>query len=200
MAQDAYIGEISIFAGNFAPRGWSFCNGQLIAISSNSALFSILGTTYGGDGRTTFGLPNLCGRAIVGAGNGSNQGLSNIPLGARFGTESTVLTTNNLPSHNHFITVSETAGTIDIPVNSEDGSADETNPGAGILANTGADNYSSEFAGATIQKYGGQSLPVRINSTATASMTGNNYPFNNIPPSLGINYIICLYGIYPSRS
>ncbi len=198
MAQDAYIGEISIFAGNFAPRGWSFCNGQLLAISSNTALFSIIGTIYGGDGRTTFALPNLCGRAIVGAGNGTNQGLSNIPLGRAFGTETTKLTINNLPSHNHIITVNESVGAIDIPVNTEEGSEDEKDPGAGFLVNTGSDNFSSEAT--ENQKYGGQSIPVNVAASATASMTGSNNAFNNLPPSLGVNYIICLYGIFPSRS
>lgn len=198
--EDGYLGEIRIFAGNFAPRNWAYCNGQLIAIAQNSALFAILGTTYGGDGRTTFGLPNLAGRTVVGAGNGSNQGLSEIPLGSRFGTEKTQLSIANIPAHTHNIAVSESAGTVDIPVNSEDGSADESNPGTGILANTGADNYSSESAGATIDKYGGQSLPVRVNATATASLTGSGAPFNNIQPSLGVNYIICLQGLFPSRS
>mgnify|MGYP000548400609 CR=1 FL=1 len=117
-----------------------------------------------------------------------------------FGNEFTQLTVNNLPSHTHARNVSETAGTIDIPVNTEDGSADEANPGAGILANTGAENYSSESTGGSIQKYGGQSIPVRVNATATASNTGNGAMFGNIQPSTVVNYIICTEGLYPPRS
>ena len=195
---DEYIGIIKMFGGNFAPRNWAFCYGQLLPINQNQALFSILGTTYGGDGRTTFGLPDL--RGCVPMGSGHRPGLQPRNAGQIFGTETTQLNVNNLPAHNHIITVSETAGTIDIPVNTEDGSADEANPGAGILANTGADNFSSESAGASIQKYGGQSLPVRVNTTATASNTGNNVAFNNIQPSSVVNYIICLQGIFPPRS
>jgi microcystin-dependent protein len=99
-AGDPFIGEIAWFAGNFAPRGWAFCDGQLLAISSNPALFSILGTTYGGDGRTTFGLPDARGRSLVHAGQGS--GLSNRTLGAMFGTETeTLLNQNQMPVHTH---------------------------------------------------------------------------------------------------
>ncbi|PWG05705.1 phage tail protein [Polaribacter aquimarinus] len=193
---DEYIGIVKIFAGNFAPRNWAFCHGQLLAINQNTALFSILGTTYGGDGRTTFGLPDLRGRAPIGAGNG--PGITPIRQGQMLGNDFTTLSTNNLPPHNHIISVSETAGTIDIPVNNEDGSADEANPAAGILANTGADNYSSEASPG--QKYGGQSIPVNVSATATASMTGSGNSFSNIQPSLGINYIICLQGLFPPRS
>jgi len=101
-AIDPYIGEISIFAGNFAPRGWAFCDGQLLPISQNTALFSILGTTFGGDGRTTFALPDLRGRTPVHPGQG--PGLSSYQLGERSGSESIILNIQNLPSHNHIIT------------------------------------------------------------------------------------------------
>jgi len=101
-ASEPFIGQVTHFAGNFAPRGWGFCGGQLLAISQNSALFSILGTTYGGDGRTTFGLPDARGRDMVHPGTG--PGLSNIRLGERGGSETTTLTVNNLPSHSHTAT------------------------------------------------------------------------------------------------
>jgi microcystin-dependent protein len=94
---DPFVGEIRMFAGNFAPRGWAFCNGQLIPISQNTALFSLLGTTYGGDGRSTFALPDLRGRVPLHAGQGS--GLSDYPLGSRGGSEQVVLTTAQLPAH-----------------------------------------------------------------------------------------------------
>ena len=95
-AQEQMLGEVRIFAGNFAPRGWAFCEGQLLAISSNSALFSILGTTYGGDGRTTFALPDLRGRAPIGVGNG--PGLSDIRMGQRGGSETSYITRLNMPA------------------------------------------------------------------------------------------------------
>ncbi|PSN11862.1 phage tail protein, partial [filamentous cyanobacterium CCT1] len=94
---DPFVGEIRMFAGNFAPRGWAFCNGQLIAISQNTALFSLLGTLYGGDGRTTFALPDLRGRTPIHAGQGA--GLSDYPLGSRGGVEQVALTTEQLPAH-----------------------------------------------------------------------------------------------------
>jgi microcystin-dependent protein len=100
---DPFIAEIIMFAGNFAPRGWAYCDGQILAISSNTALFSILGTTYGGDGRTTFGLPDLRGRSAIHVGYGHGPGLSTIRLGDRSGAETTTLTTNNLPSHTHAV-------------------------------------------------------------------------------------------------
>lgn len=193
---EGYIGEVRLFAGNFAPREWSFCQGQLLSISQNTALFSILGTTYGGDGRTSFGLPDLRGRVPVGTGHG--PGLENEIMGRKSGTPTTQLSLTNLPQHNHIITVSETVGTMDIPVNTEEGAEDEKNPGAGFLVNTGADTFSSEATAG--QKYGGQSIPVNVAATATASMTGNSIPFNNIQPSMGMNYIICMQGIFPSRS
>src|SRR3954466_13993392 len=96
-----FIGQISLFGGNFAPRGWAFCNGQLLAISQNTALFSILGTTYGGNGQTTFALPNLRGRMAIGAGTG--PGLGAVQLGEQGGTSSVTLTLSNLPAHAHTI-------------------------------------------------------------------------------------------------
>ncbi|MCF4100075.1 tail fiber protein [Gillisia sp. M10.2A] len=109
---EPFLGEVILFAGNFAPRDWALCNGQLLAISQNSALFSILGTTYGGDGRTTFALPDLRGRAPIHAGRGA--GLSDRILGSRSGAEITTLTALNLPSHNHSISAAE-EGNTDVP-------------------------------------------------------------------------------------
>ena len=102
---DPMLASIMIFAGNFAPRGWAFCDGQLLAISANSALFSLLGTTYGGDGRTTFGLPDLRGRAAIGPRHG--PGLSNYALGQRGGVETVTLNITQIPSHTHLATVTE---------------------------------------------------------------------------------------------
>ncbi len=110
---EPFVGEIRMFAGNFAPRGWAFCDGQLLAVSQNDALFSLLATVYGGDGRTTFGLPDLRGRIPIHAGTG--PGLSPRRLGAKFGTEEETLTVNQLPSHSHTLQVSTAAATQNSP-------------------------------------------------------------------------------------
>ena len=123
------IGEIRGFGGNFAPRAWAFCNGQLLSIAQNQALFSILGTTYGGDGRTTFGLPDLRGRMPIGAGTG--PGLSTRKLGARSGTDTVTLTRNQIPSHTHTVTNS-LSGVAQLAVTSEDG--DSNSPDNKYLA------------------------------------------------------------------
>lgn len=185
MGLEPFIGEISMFGGNFAPRGWEFCNGQLLNISSNTALFSILGTTYGGDGRSNFGLPDLRGRSPIHSGGGtsgsSGPGLSTVRLGDKGGTENTTLNTTNLPSHNHTATGS-------IPVNANSGDNDEVNPANGVLSNTGDDLYASASSGA--------SMPVNV----TVSQTGGNVAFNNRDPFLAINFIIATQGVFPSRS
>lgn len=128
MAMDPFLGEVILFGGNYAPRGWAFCDGQLLPISQNSALFSILGTTYGGDGYTTFALPDLRGRAPIHAGSG--PGLSDRRLGLRSGAETTTLNTLNLPSHNHTISAAE-EGNTDVPNNN-------------YIAGAGLNSYSTE--------------------------------------------------------
>ncbi|NOT56941.1 MAG: phage tail protein, partial [Deltaproteobacteria bacterium] len=110
---DPFIGEIIMFGGNFAPRGWAFCNGQLLSIAQNTALFSILGTTYGGDGRTTFALPDLRGRVPVHAGNSQGPGLPPVQLGEMAGSPSVTLTVSQMPMHNHLVVASQTATTTD---------------------------------------------------------------------------------------
>lgn len=171
---EPFIGEIKMFAGNFAPRGYALCDGQLLAINSNAALFSILGTIYGGDGRTTFGLPDLRGRAPIHAGTG--PGLSNRRLGQRGGTETNTLNTTQLPSHNH---------TVSVPTTSQ--VADDTQPNGNALGQTRADVYSQ---GATDGALAG----------VTAGNTGGNQPVNNMEPFLTINYIIALVGVFPARN
>lgn len=195
-AQDPFIGEIRIFAGNFAPRGWAFCDGQLLSISSNSALFSILGTTYGGDGRTTFALPDLRGRAPIHAGHGA--GLTNRVLGSKTGTEQTTITILNLPNHSHSASLTGSTASVSIPVNVSDGDADETNPGSGVLANTGDDLYASSPS--TGSQYSGAPVQADVNGNVTIGSTGAEQPFNNMQPVLTVHYIIALEGTYPSRS
>jgi microcystin-dependent protein len=188
------LATVTIFAGGFNPRNWLYCNGSLQAIASNRALFSLLGTTYGGDGRTAFGLPDLRGATPIGTGHG--PGLSNRVLGQKTGAEYNYLTQLNLPAHNHAVTITH-EGDVAIPVNTEDGGADEANPGAGVMANAGADNFASDAT--TGQVYSGQALPVSGLQVATLN-SGANQAVPNMQPSLAMNYIICMMGLFPSRS
>ena len=168
---EPFIGTVMLFGGNFAPRGWAFCEGQLLAISSHSALFSILGTVYGGDGRTTFGLPDLRGRVAIEEGSG--PGLDTYRLGQQGGAPTTVLLASNLPSHNH---------TLRVPINNSELGGEST----GVLS--AAPIYAEEPT--TNTYYQG----------TTIGFNGANTAFNNMQPYLAIHYIIALEGIYPSRS
>lgn len=171
---EPFIGQIQTFGFSFAPKGWALCHGQFLSIAQNSALFSLLGTTYGGDGRNTFGLPDLRGRSMVGQGQG--PGLSDIQMGERGGTETVTLTTANMPSHNHMVTATDSDADSDAAVN-------------GVRLGT---------AGANIYTSGG-SATVRLAADSTTP-TGSNAPFGNRDPFLGINYCIALVGVFPSRS
>lgn len=174
-AQEPFLGEIRMFGGNFAPRGWAFCDGQILPINQNQALFSILGTTYGGDGRTTFGLPDLRGRVPIHQGTG--PGLSQKRIGQRSGTETNILSVENLPSHSH---------TINAVL--EDGN--QSSPTGNLPAGTKLlDQEYSDAAAA--------------NTTMNATMvnsTGNNQEVNNMQPYLTVTYIIALQGVFPSRN
>ncbi|MEM8908405.1 MAG: tail fiber protein [Bacteroidota bacterium] len=183
------IGQILMFGGNFAPRGWALCDGQLLAISQNTALFSILGTTYGGDGRTTFALPDLRGRLALHTGTG--PGLTPRPLGQRYGTEYNVLNVTQLANHNHTAVV---GGNVKIPVSAN--AADQT---------TAEENYMAETTGGTEIYHenptSGQIYGSTINQVTVALQnSGNNQSVNNMMPYEVINYIIALVGIFPSRS
>jgi microcystin-dependent protein len=168
-----FVGQIQAFGFNFAPRGWAKCDGQLLAISQYNALFSLLGTMYGGDGRTTFALPDYRGRTAVGIGTG--PGLSNINQGAKGGSENANLTVNNLPAHNH---------DVKIGVNTNPGS--EPAP-TGVLANL-ADAYAEDPS--ANQNLGG----------VTQQNVGGSQAFNIRSPFLGIEVCIALEGVYPSRN
>jgi len=180
------IGEIRMFAGNFAPRSWALCEGQLLAINSNQALFSILGTTYGGDGRTSFGLPDLRGRANVGPGNG--PGLSDRRLGAKGGTEYNILNSTQIPSHNHSMNVKVSSGnaTVSSAVNGVSTATPGETSGRAFVPSLG---YNSETPNISLTQ---QSVIV--------GNTGANQSVNNMQPWLGLNFIICLFGLFPSRS
>ena len=168
---EPFIGQIMMFAGNFAPRGWALCNGQLLPIASNTALFSILGTTYGGDGQTTFALPDLRGRVPMHMGQG--PGLSPRKLGERGGRETDTLTVNNLPSHNH-------------AMNAANADAKSASPAGNLLGNAQTQVYASGSAGAQM-------------STQSVSNTGENQPFSIMQPFECINFVIALQGIFPPR-
>lgn len=168
---EPFIGQIMMFGGNFAPRSWALCDGQLLSISQNSALFSILGTTYGGDGVTTFGLPDLRGRAPMHMGTG--PGLSPRNLGSRVGEEQVTLSVNQIPSHNHTVACATARGSSPDPANNML-AGDPDNPYIG----SGTDTMNA----------------------AMIRDTGGGQSHDNMQPSLTINFVIALQGIYPSRN
>jgi microcystin-dependent protein len=173
MAQP-FIGEIRIFAGNFAPAGWMFCEGQLLPIAENDALFTLIGTTYGGDGESTFGLPDLRGRLPVHQGQG--PGLSNRILAEAGGVEEVTLTVNQITSHTH-------------PLLATNDTATQTNPGGQVLA---------RFSQANLDPYL-ESTPPNVGFAGTAiAPVGGSQPHTNFQPYLCVDYIISLFGIFPS--
>lgn len=180
---EGYIGEVRMFAGNFAPRGWDFCQGQLKEISQYDIVFSILGTTYGGDGIITFGLPDLRSRTAVGTGQA--PGLSNYDSGQMSGAEKNTITNSNLPAHTHDLNVSNANGDIAIPAR---GSS---------IAVTGTQD-SRVFTPAL--SFNSTTPNVALNPASMTSFGGGNLPINNLQPYLASNYIICLEGIYPSKT
>jgi microcystin-dependent protein len=172
-AQEGFIGEVRMFAGTFAPKNWAFCEGQILSIASNSALFSLLGTTYGGNGTTTFALPDLRGRVPIHAAQG--PGLGFYTLGEKGGTETNTLTVAQLPAHNHSVFGVASVG-------------NQNSPSGNLPADTKLldKEYSNGTASTSM-------------NPAMIGQTGGNQPVNNIQPYLGINFIICLYGVYPAR-
>ncbi len=170
---EPFVGEIRMFAGNFAPRGWAFCDGQLLATSQNDALFSLFGTIYGGDGRTTFGLPEMRGRIPIHAGSG--PGLSPRRLGLKGGTENVTITTNTLATHKHTFRASSASGTL------SDG---ENNT---ISNSPSVDLYIEDS-------------PVANMASSGSSFIGGSRSHTNLQPFLCINFIVALVGIYPSRN
>lgn len=175
---EPFIAEIKIFAGNFAPRGWAFCDGQLLPIAQNTALFALVGTTYGGDGRTTFGLPNLQGRFPIHAGTAT--GLTQRRLGESGGSRDMTLSTANLPNHTH---------TIALDVKASSGGANTSDPTGNALA------------AAPIYKSESPSVDMDPGSIAEGtSDSGGGQAHENMPPFLTLNFIIALSGLFPSRS
>ena len=172
---EGFIGEIRIFAGNFPPNGWLFCDGQLMPISENDALFTLIGTTYGGDGQETFALPDLRSRVPIHQGTGPG---SNYQMGENGGVESVTLTIQQMPTHNHAATFAS-VGQVQSPANALLASAASTQAGIRI--------YSTNAQNTTM-------------SPNTLSPTGGSQPHENIQPSLAVNFIISLFGLFPRFS
>lgn len=188
---EPFIAEIVMFAGNFAPRGWAFCDGQLLAVSQNDALFSLLGTIYGGDGRTTFGLPDLRGRAPMHAGNG--PGLSPRREGQRGGGATVTYTAQNLPAHNHPGTTTE----VTLVPNAVTGGVTSDEPGGKHFGSSNAfAGNSSLFSNTANASLAEEDLSL----STTLGNTGAQQAADNMAPYLAIRFIIALTGIYPSRS
>ncbi len=167
---EPFLAEIRIFAGNFAPRGWAFCDGQLLPIAQNTAVFSLLGTNYGGNGTTNFALPDLRGRVPVHVGQG--PGLANVDLGQTGGIEAVTLTAGQMPAHNHILAATNGAST-------------SSRPGGNVPSGSGA--YAAAGDGNTM-------------NPAMVQNTGGSQPHENHQPYLGLSFIIALEGIFPSRN
>jgi microcystin-dependent protein len=176
---DQYLGEIRAVSYNFAPSGWAVCNGQLMAIAQNAALFSLLGTTYGGDGRVTFGLPNLAGASPLAPGQG--PGLSRISLGENGGAAQVTLVSTEMPAHSHAVGVVDDAGDQDSPKNA-------------ALAQAGEGRDASDQYGP-----GGTGVALTPMSPQMLGRAGGSQPHNNMPPYLVVTFIIALQGVYPPR-
>jgi microcystin-dependent protein len=198
------IGEVRMFAATFSPRNWAYCQGQLIAIRSNTALFSILGTQYGGDGVTTFALPNLASRAMVGTGQAA--GFSSYENGEMTGSENVGLINAELPAHTHVPTVAAGAApTADVTLNGANGLAGQASPQGGLVGQDTAHNVSMYAStGTTVAMDPGSIVVSKVVAPPVTGVTlapaGNSVPHANIQPSLALNYIICLQGIFPSRN
>ncbi len=186
---DPFLGEIRMFAGNYAPQGWAFCNGQLLAIASNTALFSLLGTTYGGDGRTNFALPNLGGRVPVGTGQA--PGLSLVTLGEQAGSETVQLTTGQLPAHAPQVSVNVAIPAVAESTTAVNAPAANLNLGPVGAGGRAGTLYAPDAPGVTLKPFAAQ---------VTVQPVGNNQPVPVRDPYLGMNFIIALEGIYPPRS
>lgn len=165
---EPYVGEIRLFAANFAPAGWLFCHGQLLSISENETLFTLIGTTYGGDGESTFALPDLRGRIPLHQGNGA-------VLSGQGGSESVALTVQQIPAHTH-------------PLQASTDVATQSSPGGNVPAqSTAADLYIAD-------------TPITGLAASTLGPTGGSQPHENMQPFLGLNFIISLFGIFPSQT
>lgn len=176
-----FVAQIQMFAFNFAPVGWAFCAGQLLPISQNTALFSLLGTTYGGDGKSNFALPNMQDNAAVNEGQG--PGLSTYFLGEEAGVPNVTVLQTEMPSHNHGLMATSTQGTVPAATNNQ---------------------LAKAFSGGKAASYTGNYLSTSAPQTAAGAMTlsiaGSSFPHNNMQPYLAVNFCIAMQGIFPPRS
>ncbi|CAD5288381.1 conserved exported hypothetical protein [Alteromonas sp. 38] len=213
--QEAYIASMCPFAGNFAPRSTAFAHGQLLAVSNNEALYSLIGTTYGGDGRTTFGLPDMRGRVAIHQGHG--PGLSNYSIGSKGGLEQVTLSSNQLPSHTHAATTVATVSVNNTTLNADstvtlmgsDSAANISSPAGNSLSQLGgrrARMYSSATPD-VVMSNDAATLNVSVDEASlsagvatTVGNSGNGLSHENRQPYLVVNWIITLHGIFPSRS
>lgn len=174
------LATIMMFGGNFAPLGWALCQGQILAIAQNTAVFALIGTFYGGNGQTTFALPDLRGRVPVGTGQG--PGLPDVVLGEQFGTETISMAANNIPSHTHAVTLKQA-------ISSHDATEDEAV--GNIPCNAGPDLYAA---------------PASANASLAAGTftiqpsSGSSQPFNLVQPVLCLTFIFCMQGVFPARN
>jgi len=180
---DPLLAMIFAFGSNFAPQGYLFCSGQLLAISSNTAVFSLLGTTYGGNGTNNFALPDLSGRAPIGQGQG--PGLSNYVLGQSSGAETASILINNLPQHTHSFNVNNAAGTTGVP-------------GTTTYLSKGPSTGSGPNA--TVENIYTTTAPNTTLAPTAVGLTGSNIPLQILSPYLAISYIIAMNGIFPTRN
>lgn len=191
---DPFIGEIQMVGFNFAPRGWAMCDGQLLPISNYTALFSLLGTTYGGDGRTTFALPDLRGRVAIHPGNG--PGLSSYQWGQKGGAEKVTLSVNHIPSHSHGATTS--LNNVSLTLHAKNDAGNASTAEGNVLANISRTNiYSSEAPDVDMDV---AAISFTGNASTTVDNTGGSLAHENRMPYLAIYHVIALQGSYPSRN
>ena len=169
---DQYMGEIRMFAGGYAPQGWALCNGQLLPITDNEVLFTLIGTTYGGDGMTTFGVPDMRGRVPISVGNG---GGSNYVLGQKSGAESVTLLTAQMPAHGHLPAAQSTPGNQPLPTN-------------------------NVWAAKQVFEKPAADIPLVAMSAAAVISAGGNQPHDNVMPFMALTFIIATQGIFPSQA
>jgi microcystin-dependent protein len=213
-----FIGTIKLFAGNFAPEGWAFCNGQVLPITRNEALFKIISNFYGGDGVNNFALPDLCSRVPVGAGVGKGTNLTAYKLGQKAGQEKTKLIANNIPLLSGVLNLGSLSGnatgnltantTTAIAIPCSDSISSDLTPSNHYIANNGVGGFST-ISDATLKSFNANSvvnipvdLPVKINganASVTVNQNSSTEPANVVQPVLGLNYIICIKGFYPTE-
>lgn len=189
---DPMMASIMMFGGNFAPRQWAFCQGQLLSISSQTAMFSLLGTIYGGDGRTTFALPDMRGRSPMGTGNG--PGLTLRRQGQKGGQEDVTLSQVQMPSHSH------SAGPIKVNIGASNQAADSDDPSGRVLAKTDISARGVSDVVGNIYSSSPNTTMAEPNVTGTTANSGGSQPHNNMQPFLVVPFIIAMQGIFPSRN